>query len=85
MKLTFKWEIFVKFLSQLQGKHIDNYFFVAKYLLARSMFLKHKRPINYQNIDTVEPVNNGHPRDRSKWSLCTGDRYRQVVYNMGSL
>ena len=37
------------------------------------------------NINTVEPANNGHPRDRSKWPLCTGDRYRQVGYNMGSL
>ena len=30
-------------------------------------------------------VNNGHTRDWSKWPLCTGDRYRQVGYNMGSL
>ena len=36
-------------------------------------------------INTVEPANNGRPRDWSKWPLCTGDRYRQVGYNMGSL
>ena len=36
------------------------------------------------NIYAVEPVNNSHPRDWSKWPLCTGDRYRQVGYNMRS-
>ena len=33
----------------------------------------------------VKPDKNGHPRDWSKWPLCTGDRYTQVGYNMGSL
>ena len=36
-------------------------------------------------IYTVEPANNGHPRDLSNWSLSTDDLYRQVGYNMGSL
>ena len=36
-------------------------------------------------INTVEPANNGHTRDWLKWPLCTGDRYIQVGYNMGSL
>ena len=35
----------------------------------------------------VEPANNGTQGqgDWLKWPLCTGDRYRQVGYNMGSL
>ena len=34
--------------------------------------------------DTVESVDNGHPRDRLECLLCTDDRYIQVGYNVGS-
>ena len=53
MKLSHIGEIFVKLMSQLSCKHIDNYFFVAKYFLARSICLEHKRLISYQNIDIL--------------------------------
>ena len=36
------------------------------------------------NINTVEPTNNGHTMDWSKWPLYTGDSYTQVDYNKGS-
>ena len=36
-------------------------------------------------IYTMEPANNGHTRDWSNIAVMSGDRYRQVGYNMGSL
>ena len=51
LSLNFCCKIYL-IMSQLPGKQIDNYFFVAKYLLARSNCLEHKRPINYRNIDS---------------------------------
>ena len=35
-------------------------------------------PIRLFNINTVEPVYNGHPRDFRKWPLNTGGRLIQA-------
>ena len=42
--------------------------------------------VKWQIVNTYSGTcYNGHTRDWTKWPLCTGDRYRRVGYNMGSL
>ena len=81
-------ELLSSFLSKLRTSAHDTIWDIVIRIIyhpnPKSTYISYNISENNGYPNTVEPANNGHP-GLIKMAVITGDRYRQVGYNMGSL